>query len=51
MGPAAAAEIAAAAQRRLGELSWRDLAPADAQKRSANGGEDAAGGGGVQRSA
>ena len=33
MGPAAAAEIAAAAQRRLGELSWQDLAPADAQKR------------------
>ena len=35
MGPAAAAEIAAAAQRRLGELSWQDLAPTDAQKRAA----------------
>ena len=49
MGPAAAAEIAAAAQRRLGELSWQDLAPADAQKRAADGGEDAAGRERVQR--
>ena len=49
VGPAAAAEIAAAAQRRLGELSWQDLAPADAQKRAADGGEDAAGRERVQR--